>query len=167
MEAQIRQMIRDQIARGAGVRAGVQAGGRKKKAKKPKKDMTPAELAAEENPWIKHVKAYAKKHGVPYGQAMVEAKDSYVKKDEKKSKKAKAAPGVVAKPKKSKKKSSKKLKDWNDFLVQFKAANPLMEHKEAQKAASVMYQQLKKAAEEQGYWDVHDMGVANRRFMPQ
>lgn len=31
------------------------------------------------NPWIEHVKAYAKKHNIPYGQAIAKAKATYKK----------------------------------------------------------------------------------------
>ena len=35
---------------------------------------------AKQNPWIKHVKAYAKKHNISYGDAISKARSSYKKK---------------------------------------------------------------------------------------
>ena len=56
-------------ADGHGVRKGgsVSGGSAKQKA------------SAKTNPWIQHVKAYAKKHGIKYGDAISKAKASYKK----------------------------------------------------------------------------------------
>jgi hypothetical protein len=35
---------------------------------------------AKQNPWIKHVKAYAAKHKISYGEAISKSKSSYKKK---------------------------------------------------------------------------------------
>ncbi len=85
----------------AGVRAGVEAGSRRK-VRRPVRarraygagSKTMRKLPAKRrmasiargrvrrrttrlNPWIMHVKQYAKKHNVPYGVAMMEARHSY------------------------------------------------------------------------------------------
>jgi hypothetical protein len=55
----------------AGVMAGVSAG----KKRKCKAGVSAGKKTS--NPWIEHVKAYAKKHNVPYRVAMSKARDSY------------------------------------------------------------------------------------------
>jgi hypothetical protein len=53
-------------------RAGVDAG-RRRRAGADK-----GVIAAARNPWIEHVRNYAYEHGITYGQAMMEARETYI-----------------------------------------------------------------------------------------
>lgn len=62
-----RQMTTMSVSGGSKTGGSVSGGSAKQKAK------------AKSNPWIQHVKAYAKKHGIKYGDAISKAKASYKK----------------------------------------------------------------------------------------
>lgn len=63
----------------AGIKAGISAGKAKAapKSKKAPKRVSASKKAAKTNPWIKHVKAYAKAHKVTYPEALTLAGPSY------------------------------------------------------------------------------------------
>jgi hypothetical protein len=50
------------------------------KTNDPKGGSMKQKQKAKENPWIKHVKAYAAKHKITYAEAISKAKSSYTKK---------------------------------------------------------------------------------------
>jgi hypothetical protein len=64
---------------GVMVQGGVLLGGRRRKAapKRKRVAVRSKTTAAKSNPWIKHVKAYAKKYGIGYGDALKKARASY------------------------------------------------------------------------------------------